>query len=139
MCRCDGHVPYSLMTFHNGKSPPDRPTVLSDRLHGGVSRLSLDSQAEAACQQPCHNLLLKMHNFPRIMSDWEGEGRVPGRRGGGIRPGLDRSCNLLAGSWERASRHPHLFVRSMLSGRGTLLTHCFTFFYSIFILNPVES
>lgn len=55
---------------------------------------------------------------------------VGGERQGvgvGVRAGLDTNCNLLAACWERASRHPHLFVRSLSSGRGNPLIPFFLF------------
>lgn len=57
-----------------------------------------------------------------------GERQGVGMGGGGVRAGLDTNCNLLAACWDRASRHPHLFVRSLSSGRGTLLMLFFFFF-----------
>lgn len=62
-------------------------------------------------------------------------GERQGVGGGGVGAGLDTSCNLLAARWERASHHPHLFVRSLPSGRGTPLTlffFLFHFFYCHF-------
>lgn len=39
----------------------------------------------------------------------------------GVRAGLDGGCNLLTGSWERASHHRHLFLRSSPSGHAAQL------------------
>lgn len=113
------------------EKPPDRHTVLSDRLRGGLTVSLLTHKLRQRVNNRATICSSKCTIFPescQIGKCGGGRGKAGCRGGGGIRPGLDRSCNLLAGSWERASRHPHLFVRSLPSGRGTLLTHCFTFF-----------
>lgn len=71
------------------------------------------------CQQQCNNLFLKTDISWNRFSQYLRLGT--GVVGGGIRAGLDGSCNLLTGSWERASHHHHLFLGSSPSGRGALL------------------
>lgn len=139
MCRCDGHVPYSLMTFHNGKSPPDRPTVLSDRLHGGGLAVSLWT----------HKLRQHVNNRATICSSkctifpescQIGRGKAGCRGGGGgnqtwIRQKLQFTGWKLGKSFPSSS--PLCQVNALRSWNPA--DPLFYIFYSIFILNPVES
>lgn len=88
----------------------------------------------ALCQQQCHNLFLKIDiswnqftQYFRLGNEVVRRGDVQGG-GGGIRAGLEGNCNLLTGSWERASHHHHLFLRPSPSGHETLLYYFLSHF-----------
>lgn len=108
-------------------------------LISGGNTMGVFIHINALCQQRCHNLFLKIDiswnqftQYFRLGIGVMGGRGMPERGGGRIRAGLEGSCNLLTGSWERASHHRQLFLRSVPSGYGN------TVLFLFFLLFPIR-